>query len=116
MVSILGSTKHALQGVLAAVGSHHWLGGPVQAVGHERGSSQPAAEKLVKGRLIEVELEAPAALLLAQLVVNEPGQELARQPALNLISNLVFPPVCLRLVQLHGQAVQTLDELCQTWG
>src|SRR6266700_8302966 len=102
-VSLLESPKHALHGLLAAVGSHHLLGSPVQAVGQQRSSAQPPAEKPVEGRLIEVELEAPAALFLAQLITNEPGQELARQPALNLISNLVFPPVRLRLIQLRGQ-------------
>lgn len=77
-VSVLEPAKHALHGLLDAVGSHHLLGSPIQAVGQERSSSQSPAEKLVESRLIEVELELPAALFLAQLVLNEPGQELDR--------------------------------------
>src|ERR1039458_7072231 len=56
----------------------------------------------------------PMSVLQGQLIVNQIGHELRRQPTLDLMANLSFGPTRLGFTQIHRQAAKILQDLTDT--
>src|SRR5271157_965951 len=77
---VFETAKDLFDLLLATVGGSDLLGAPVHAVGEQHRPAQPVSHQAQPGGVVKIELEMPMPIPEVQLVADQLGQELWRQP------------------------------------
>src|SRR5271157_479031 len=83
-VAFLEAPENLLDRLLAGVGGHDLLGGPIEAVGDQQGAAQAMHHQFLEGGVIDLKHQASSAGFVQNLIVDQLGEEGGREPAVNL--------------------------------